>query len=153
MNFAVDVVEAADAEALALVELDRAGGRREHRFGAVAQAVRTMAAELHGHGVRRGDVVLTLVGNQPDWVVAMVACFRQGYVVLPCTEQLRAKDLMLRLPGARARRGAAAARGGAPGGRRGGGGGGGGGGGQRLGARGAPPGPPPAGAAVPAPAA
>jgi acyl-coenzyme A synthetase/AMP-(fatty) acid ligase len=97
MNFAVDVVEAADAEALVLIELDRAGGRREHRFGAVAQAARTMAAELHRHGVRRGDVVLTLAGNQPDWVVAMVACFRQGFVVLPCTEQLRAKDLRLRL--------------------------------------------------------
>jgi acyl-coenzyme A synthetase/AMP-(fatty) acid ligase len=97
MNFAVEVVEAADAGALALVELDRAGARREHRFDAVAQAARTMAAELHGLGVRRGDVVLTLAGNQPDWVVAMVACFRQGYVVLPCTEQLRAKDLSLRL--------------------------------------------------------
>src|SRR3954453_66273 len=97
MNFATDVVEAADPAALALVELDRAGARREHRFGAVAQAARTMAAHLDRHGVRRGDVVLTLAGNQPDWVVAMVACFRQGYVVLPCTEQLRAKDLMLRL--------------------------------------------------------
>jgi acyl-coenzyme A synthetase/AMP-(fatty) acid ligase len=30
-------------------------------------------------------------------VVAMTACFRQGYAVLPCTEQLRAKDLTLRL--------------------------------------------------------
>ena len=27
----------------------------------------------------------------------MLACFRQGYVVLPCTEQLRAKDLEQRL--------------------------------------------------------
>jgi acyl-coenzyme A synthetase/AMP-(fatty) acid ligase len=97
MNFAIDVVEATDPGALALVELARDGARREHRFGAVANAVRTMAAHLHERGVRRGDVVLTLVGNQPDWVVAMVACFRQGYVVLPCTEQLRAKDLMLRL--------------------------------------------------------
>jgi acyl-coenzyme A synthetase/AMP-(fatty) acid ligase len=97
MNFAVDVVEATDPEALAMVELARDGTRREHRFGAVAAAARTLAAHLHEHGVRRGDVVLTLVGNQPDWVVAMVACFRQGYVVLPCTEQLRAKDLMLRL--------------------------------------------------------
>ncbi len=43
--------------------------------------------------MRRGDVVLTLIGNRPEWVLAMVACFRQGYVVLPCTEQLRAKDL------------------------------------------------------------
>ncbi|WP_035127814.1 AMP-binding protein [Conexibacter woesei] len=96
-NFAVDVVEAADPDALALVELDREGARREHRFGAVARAARTMAAHLERAGVRRGDVVLTLAGNQPDWVVAMVACFRQGYVVLPCTEQLRAKDLELRL--------------------------------------------------------
>ena len=47
--------------------------------------------------MRRGDTVLTLVGNRPDWVVAMVACFRQGYVVLPCNEQLRAGDLRLRL--------------------------------------------------------
>ena len=41
--------------------------------------------------------MLTLIGNRPEWVLAMVACFRQGYVVLPCTEQLRAKDLRLRL--------------------------------------------------------
>jgi acyl-coenzyme A synthetase/AMP-(fatty) acid ligase len=47
--------------------------------------------------VARGDVVMTLVGNLPDWVATMVACFRQGYVVLPCTEQLRAKDLRMRL--------------------------------------------------------
>jgi acyl-coenzyme A synthetase/AMP-(fatty) acid ligase len=101
MNFAVECVEATDPEALALVELARDGARREHRFGAVASAVRTMAAHLHARGVRRGDVVLTLVGNQPDWVVALVACFRQGYVALPCTEQLRAKDLRLRLEVAR----------------------------------------------------
>ena len=31
------------------------------------------------------------------WVVAMVACFRQGFVVLTCNEQLRPKDLRLRL--------------------------------------------------------
>jgi acyl-coenzyme A synthetase/AMP-(fatty) acid ligase len=97
-NFAVDVVERAPAQRLAIVELARDGTRREWSFGAVARAARTLAAHLHGdHGVRRGDVVLTLVGNRPDWVAAMVACFRQGYVVLPCNEQLRAKDLRLRL--------------------------------------------------------
>ena len=92
-NFAVDVVERAPADRLAIVELARDGARREWSFGAVAQAARTLAAHLHEHGVRRGDTVLTLVGNQPEWVAAMVACFRQGYVVLPCNEQLRAKDL------------------------------------------------------------
>ena len=42
-------------------------------------------------------MVLTLIGNRPEWVLTMLACFRQGYVVLPCTEQLRPKDLRLRL--------------------------------------------------------
>ena len=96
-NFAVDVVEAAPADRRAIVELARDGARREWSFGAVAHAARTLAAELDGHGVQRGDTVLTLVGNQPDWVAALVACFRQGYVVLPCNEQLRANDLALRL--------------------------------------------------------
>jgi acyl-coenzyme A synthetase/AMP-(fatty) acid ligase len=96
-NFAVDIVESAPPERLALVELARGGARREWSFGAVAHAARALAAQMHERGVRRGDVVLTLVGNQPEWVAAMVACFRQGYVVLPCNEQLRAKDLRLRL--------------------------------------------------------
>ena len=96
-NFAVDVVESASADRLALVELARDGARREWSFGQVATAARTRAAQLHGLRVRPGETVLTLVGNQPDWVATMVACFRQGYVVLPCNEQLRAKDLAQRL--------------------------------------------------------
>jgi acyl-coenzyme A synthetase/AMP-(fatty) acid ligase len=96
-NFTVEVVEAAPPGRLALVALERDGARRDWSFDEVARGARTMAAHLHRHGVRRGDTVLTLVGNRPDWVVAMVACFRQGYVALPCNEQLRAKDLALRL--------------------------------------------------------
>ena len=41
--------------------------------------------------------MLTLIGNRPEWVEAMIACFRIGAVVLPCNEQLRARDLRLRL--------------------------------------------------------
>jgi len=39
---------------------------------------------------------MTLIGNRSEWVFAMMACFRIGAVVLPCIEQLRAKDLRLR---------------------------------------------------------
>jgi acyl-coenzyme A synthetase/AMP-(fatty) acid ligase len=97
MNFARDVVDAADPRALALVERARDGSRREWTFGDVAGTAAALAAHFDERGVRRGDVVMTLVGNRPEWVAAMVACFRQGYVVLPCTEQLRPKDLRLRL--------------------------------------------------------
>ena len=44
MNFARDVVEAADPRALAVVELGRTGGRREWTFADVARAARTLAA-------------------------------------------------------------------------------------------------------------
>src|SRR3954462_6877525 len=97
MNFARDVGEAADPQRLALIARARDGGRTEWSFGAVADDASRLAARLHALGVQRADVVLTLVGNRPEWVSTMVACFRQGYVVLPCTEQLRAKDLRLRL--------------------------------------------------------
>ena len=100
MNFARDVVDAAPPGGRALVELARDGRRREWSFGEVSDRSARLAGVLQGHGVRRGDVVLTLIGNRPEWVFAMVACFRIGAVVLPCNEQLRAKDLGLRLAAA-----------------------------------------------------
>ena len=103
MNFARDVVDAAPAGRLAMVELAHDGARREWRFGELADRSARLAGTFAAHGVRRGDVVMTLVGNRPDWVCAMVACFRIGAVALPCTEQSRAKDLRLRLDAARPR--------------------------------------------------
>src|SRR5919197_3200187 len=60
-----------------------------------------LAGTLVERGVGSGDVVMTVIGNRPEWVLAMVACFRIGAVVLPCNEQLRAKDLRQRLDIAR----------------------------------------------------
>jgi acyl-coenzyme A synthetase/AMP-(fatty) acid ligase len=101
MNFARDLVDAADPARRALVALDRDGGRREWSFGEVSERSGALAGALTARGVGRGDVVLTLVGNRPEWVLAMIACFRIGAVVLPCTEQLRARDLRRRLDIAR----------------------------------------------------
>jgi acetyl-CoA synthetase len=100
VNFAVDVVEAAPAGERALVEIARDGSRREWTFGQVAERSARMAGALAARGVGRGDVVLTLIGNRPEWVLTMVACFRLGAVVLPSNEQLRAGDLRVRLEAA-----------------------------------------------------
>ncbi len=101
MNFARDVVDAAPADRLALVELARDGSRREWRFGEVADRSARLAGALAARGVGRGDVVMTLIGNRPEWVLAMVACFRLGAVALAGNEQLRSKDVRLRLDVAR----------------------------------------------------
>jgi len=97
VNFAREIVDASPTERLALVELARDGARREWSFGLVAERSARMAGALQALGVGRGDIVMTLIGNRPEWVLGMLACFRLGAVVLPCTEQLRAKDLRLRI--------------------------------------------------------
>ena len=101
VNFARDMLDRLPPNQLALVELAHDGSRREWSFGEVSDRSARLAGALARRGVGRGDVVMTLIGNRPEWVLTMLACFRLGAVVLPCTEQLRAKDLRLRLAVAR----------------------------------------------------
>jgi acetyl-CoA synthetase len=100
MNFARDVVDAAPPERRALIELARDGRRREWSFHEVSDRSARLASAIRERGAGRGDVVLTLIGSRPEWVLAMLACFRIGAVALACSEQLRAKDLRLRLAAA-----------------------------------------------------
>src|SRR5476651_245914 len=101
VNFAGDILARCNPGDLALLELSREGARREWSFGEVAERSARLAGTLAQSGIGRGDVVMTLIGNRPEWVLSMTACFRIGAVVLPCTEQLRAKDLRLRIDVAR----------------------------------------------------
>lgn len=97
MNFARDVVGAQAPAAEALIALDRDGRRATWTFGELDARSGRLAGALAARGVGRGDVVMTVIGNRPEWVLTLLACFRIGAVALPCTEQLRAKDLALRL--------------------------------------------------------
>ena len=66
VNFASDVVEAAPRAAARWSSSPR---RRAPRVDASARSrpsAGTLAGALHARGVRRGDVVLTLVGNRPS---------------------------------------------------------------------------------------
>jgi len=101
VNFARDLLDRLPADGLALVELARDGSRRRWTFGEVAERSARLAGSLRARGIEPGDVVMTLIGNRPEWIFAMCACFRIGAIVLPCTEQLRAKDLRLRIAVAR----------------------------------------------------
>jgi acyl-coenzyme A synthetase/AMP-(fatty) acid ligase len=96
VNFAVDLVDSSPPGRLALVELSREGHRREVSFGEVSDRSARLAGTLAARGIGPGSVVMTMVGNRPEWVYAMVACFRIGAVVLPSTEQLRPGDLRAR---------------------------------------------------------
>jgi acetyl-CoA synthetase len=101
VNFAREVFERRDPRAPALIELARDGSRRQWSFAELSQRTGALAGALAGRGVGRGDVVMTLIGNRPEWALAMLACFRIGAVALACTEQLRAKDLRMRIEATR----------------------------------------------------
>jgi len=97
VNFARDVVDSAPRARTALVALAADGSRREIEFGEVSDRSARLAGWLLARGIGPGHVVITVIGNRPEWVYAMVACFRIGAVALPCTEQLRAADLAMRI--------------------------------------------------------
>jgi acyl-coenzyme A synthetase/AMP-(fatty) acid ligase len=97
MNFVEDVLERFPAARPALVEIDATGGRRVWGFGELVARSAGLAGALRARGVGRGDVVMTLLGNRPEWVLSMLACFRIGAVALPCNTQLRSGDLAHRV--------------------------------------------------------
>jgi acyl-coenzyme A synthetase/AMP-(fatty) acid ligase len=92
MSFVTEFVDGAEPSRLALVAIGRDGERREIAFGEVADRSARMAGALAARGVGRGEVVMTVVGNRPEWVYAMLACWRIGAVAQPCAEQLRPAD-------------------------------------------------------------
>ncbi|MGI9094426.1 MAG: acyl-CoA synthetase, partial [Thermoleophilaceae bacterium] len=79
------------------LSLSAEGNRSELSFGEIADGAARLGGALAARGVDRGDVVMTVMGNRPEWVLALLACFRIGAVALPCTPQLRSADLRARM--------------------------------------------------------
>src|ERR671931_1143971 len=93
MNIVEDVLERFPASKPALVTIDRDGERRVWAFGELIARSAGLSGALAARGVGRGDVVMTLVGNRIEWALALLACWRMGAIALPCSLQLRRKDL------------------------------------------------------------
>src|SRR4051795_5795519 len=84
-------------ESLGLVALARDGSRSSWSFGEVNELSSRFAGSLRERGVTKGDVVLTYMGNTPEWVFTLTACWRIGAVAMPCNTQLTAHDLAKRI--------------------------------------------------------
>ena len=97
MNIVPDLLERFPASKLALVALDAEGRRRDWHFGELVARSAGLSGAFAARGVGRGDVVMTLVGNRIEWVLALLACWRMGAVALPCSTMLRRTDLELRV--------------------------------------------------------
>ena len=97
MNFIEDVIERFPFSREAVIAIDAEGRRKVHHFSHLFARSLGLSGVMLANGVRRGDVVMILIGNRIEWVIAMLACFRMGAVAFPCNPQLTAGDLVLRI--------------------------------------------------------
>ncbi|MGN6277032.1 MAG: acyl-CoA synthetase [Solirubrobacterales bacterium] len=93
-------MERSPASRLGIVSIDAEGSRRDWHFGELIAKSAGLSGAFAARGVRRGDVVMTLVGNRIEWVLSLLACWRMGAVALPCNTMLRRHDLEHRVAGA-----------------------------------------------------
>jgi acyl-coenzyme A synthetase/AMP-(fatty) acid ligase len=100
VNFIEDVMERSPASRLGIVAIDSEGNRRDWYFGELIAQSAGLSGAFAARGVKRGDVVMTLVGNRIEWVLSLLACWRMGAVALPCSTMLRRQDLALRVAAA-----------------------------------------------------
>ncbi len=100
MNLIDDLLERSPASRLGIVAIDAAGERRDWHFGELIACSAGLSGAFLARGVKRGDVVMMLVGNRIEWVLSMLACWRMGAVALPCNTQLRPHDLEYRVQAA-----------------------------------------------------
>ncbi len=100
MNLIEDLLERSPASRLGIVAIDAEENRRDWHFGELIATSAGLSGAFAARGVRRGDVVMTLVGNRIEWVLSLLACWRMGAVALPCNTQLREHDLAHRVAAA-----------------------------------------------------
>jgi acetyl-CoA synthetase len=98
-NWAVDWFDAIargnDRPALVLVAEDGTTTRRS--FDEMARRSDQLAAWLAGRGVRRGDPVLLMLGNQVELWELMLAVMKLGAVIVPTTTAVGPADLVDRI--------------------------------------------------------
>ncbi|WP_281278588.1 AMP-binding protein [Streptomyces tateyamensis] len=103
-NWALDWFDAIargnDRTALWLVEQD--GSEARYSFAELAHRSDQVAHHLAGLGVRKGDRVLLMLGNQVELWEAMLAVMKLGAVTMPTTTALGPADLADRITRGRA---------------------------------------------------
>jgi acetyl-CoA synthetase len=98
-NWALDwfdvVARTRDALALWIVEED--GSEVKRTFAEMSERSNQVAGWLRGHGVRRGDRVVVMLGNQVELWETVLAAMKLGAVTIPATTLLGPSDLQDRI--------------------------------------------------------
>jgi acetyl-CoA synthetase len=98
-NWALDYFDAiADGNSqLALWILDDDGSERESTYQQMSRRSNQVAQYLRALGVRRGDPILLMLGNEPALWESVLAIVKLGAVAIPATTMLTGPDLADRI--------------------------------------------------------
>jgi len=104
-NWALDYFDpmAADNPASALWIVEEDGSERRYSFDEMARRSNRVANHLRALGVKRGERILMMLGNDIALWESMLAAFKLGAVVIPATALLTAEDLRDRIARGRVR--------------------------------------------------
>jgi len=100
-NWALDwfdqVAAGSAAERVALWVVDVDGAQSRTTYAEMATRTTQLAGWLSAHGVRRGDRVLLMLGNQVELWESLLACMKVGAIVIPTSTLLATADLRDRI--------------------------------------------------------
>lgn len=99
-NFAGDVIDkwaAQDPNKLAMHWVNDDGLEAKRTFMDFSKVSKRLCNVLSQQGVKRGDVVMIVLGRSIEWWEVFTACIRMGVVIAPGTTQLTSKDLEYRV--------------------------------------------------------
>lgn len=105
-NFATHVVDAWSREEpgkLALLYCDDHGTEKHFTFTEISTLSRKAAGYLRTLGIGKGDRVILQLKRRWEYWVTAVALHRLGAVLIPCSYQMAAKDIVYRANAAEAR--------------------------------------------------
>jgi acetyl-CoA synthetase len=96
-NWALDWFDKLPRRQLALWIVEEDGSERRLTFGELSTRSNRIANLLRRHGIRRGDRILVMLGNEVALWETLLAAFKLGAVVIPATTLLGQADLLDRL--------------------------------------------------------
>lgn len=103
-NFSEDVVDkwARAPEKTAMVWVDDNGNKVEKTFLDFSLRSKKLANIFTDHHIRKGDVIMVMLGRDVEWWEIFTAALRAGVIITPGTTQLTAKDIAYRINTAKA---------------------------------------------------
>ena len=105
-NFAYDVIDEyarLAPEKKAILWCNDKGEERTITFKELSVMANQAANVLKSRGLKKGDIVMTMLNRRWEYWVTVIACHKAGIVIIPATFLLTPKDIEYRIKGAGAK--------------------------------------------------